>query len=246
MTLKEALEFLELPEGAAGNQIKQRLHEKLAYFEHLSENAPSDFLKRLNRQHFAKAKSLEQEMVQWNLSGAEVVLDDSDDASAYDESIPLTTPVIVSSKNAARQPAPVEPVAWLVRHTENQSAKTFSLFTGKNYIGRKADPALKPFIVIEDDAFVSRVHAIIYIEEGNPVKFYIADTDAANGGKASKNGTYINGNEIRITQKLLLKENDTIQVGMTKLILKLNNNSINHIIREVERSKFMHTVVFES
>ena len=48
-----------------------------------------------------------------------------------------------------------------------------------------------------------------------------------------------------MTKKTKLKENDTIQIGVTKLILRYNNNAINKIIKEVEKSKFMHTVALD-
>ena len=48
MDRKEALEFLELPEYASPAEIKEKIETKLAYFENLSEKAPSPFVRKLH------------------------------------------------------------------------------------------------------------------------------------------------------------------------------------------------------
>lgn len=253
MTHKEALEFLELEETASNYQIKQRLQEKLAYYENLSENAPSDFLRKLNARHVIKVKSIQNDFPEWNPLLAESSVEfptEAEDiamANAEQDASLLTTPVIISS---GAKVVPVlqkkifpDPPGWLIRHTEGQPVKTFILSPGKTYIGRKADAALNPFVVLDEDPFISKVHAVVFVEEGDPVNFFISDSPAANGGKASRNGTYINGNEIRINDKVRLQDNDAIQIGLTKLVLKLNNSHIQDIIQEVVKSKFMNTVV---
>ena len=53
----------------------------------------------------------------------------------------------------------------------------------------------------------------------------------------------MNGYPVRIAQNTKLEEGDTIQVGHTKLMLKVNKASIQHIVQEVKKSKFIHTVV---
>ena len=120
------------------------------------------------------------------------------------------------------------------------------IIPGKNFIGRKLQPALTPFIVIEDDSYISRVHAVIYVQKENPQEFYILDSAAANGGSPSRNGTYINGNETRISSKTLLQENDTIQIGVTKLILKYNTKELTKIVSEVENTGYVNTVIFDT
>jgi len=253
MTRKEALDFLELAETASDYQVKQRLQDKLTYYENLSENAPSDFLRKLNAKHVVKVKTIQQEFPQWNPLRAEYSIEfpaeaeDIEMANAEEDAALLTTPIIISS---GAKITPVlkkkifpEPPGWLIRHTEGQPVKTFTLSPGKTYIGRRADAALNPFIVLDDDPFISKVHAVVFVEECNPVSFYIMDSSSGDGGKASRNGTYINGNEARITDKVRLQDNDAIQIGLTKLVLKLNNNNIQEIIQEVIKSKFMNTVV---
>ena len=59
MTQKEALEFLELHEAATKSEIKIRLVEKLEYFQYLSENAPSDFLRRIHAKNIDKVRNIQ-------------------------------------------------------------------------------------------------------------------------------------------------------------------------------------------
>ena len=159
---------------------------------------------------------------------------------------PLTTPIIISSKDKRNVDAKARfpyPPGWLIMHTEDRPSKTFALSAGNNYIGRKADPLLNPFIVIDDDTFISKVHAVVYVEQGVEPGFFVMDDAVSNGGKESRNGTFLNGDPVRIAQKTKLEEGDTIQVGHTKLMLKVNKASIQHIVQEVKKSKFIHTVV---
>jgi len=251
MNRKEALTFLELPESATDKQIKKKLEEKKDFFERLCEHAPSAFLRRLNAQHLSKLMLIQEEGVlassqtAIDIPGSTdlVVLDDS----AEDNPTQHIMPVIISSalKPAlAKEKEPVkEPIAFLVRHTENQSVKPFPLFVGKNYIGRRQHPSLKPFIALEEDEYVSRLHAVIFLEDKEPAEFYIDDSALSNEGKASKNGTFLNGNKQKVTDKTLLNENDTIQIGETKLILRINKTHINKIVEEIKDLDYMHTVV---
>jgi len=242
---------LELPEDVTDIEIKKTMEEKLEYFRNLSEKAPSDFLKKLNVQKVLKIKTIQEESLKWLTGEPElksIILpdDDSEESDGEEDDFPSTTPIIISSGSRSAKKTPVaEPAGWLVRHTEDQSPKTFSLWRGNNYIGRKIHDTVKPLIVIDEDLYISRVHALITVEGTENLSFYIEDSAEANKGAESKNGTYINGNEKRITKKTNLKENDTIQIGVTKLILRYNNNTIHKIVREVEKSKFMHTVALD-
>lgn len=148
------------------------------------------------------------------------------------------------STQSKPKPAPL-PIGWLVRHTENQSMKSFPLYAGKNFIGRKVQPGLKPFIEVEEDPFVSRVHAALYAEGAGPYTFYISDTSATNGGKPSKNGTYVNGSEERINTKVKLNEYDTVQIGVTKFVLRYKIADQKSMLDEVEDKGYMHTVVIK-
>ncbi len=248
MTKAEALTFLELREDATDQEVKKTLEEQLSHFEQLSEKAPSDFLRKLNAQKVAKVKGIQQDLKKWAPQGpgakSVILNEDPVEDSEMEEDLPATTPIIISSGSRfSKKAAVAEPLGWLVRHTENQSPKTYSLWKGPNYIGRKLHESLKPFVVIDEDLYISRVHALITAEAGD--QFYIEDSAAVNNGSESKNGTYLNGREKRIAEKTRLNENDTIQIGVTKLILRYNNHPIKKIVKEVEKSKFMHTVALE-
>ena len=319
MTKSEALEFLELPETATDSEIKIRVEDKLAYFERLSEKAPSDFLRRLHARNAAKVSEIQLVSKKWPSyvpapepvevkrepepepvavepepepvilvapepelqpepqPEPEVVepapqpeLIPEPQAAAEPEPMPEPEPAVVepqpapepapqpATEVAQQQPEPTpepadpvepapaapaepEPVAWLIRHTENQSSKTFPLYPGKNFLGRKPLPGLTPFIEVEEDPYISKVHATLLAESNG---IYINDPSGQEG-KPSKNGIFINANENRLTAKTRLKENDTVQIGVTKLILRYNNNSIKKIVEEVEETDYMHTVVID-
>ncbi len=224
MTKTEILEFLELPDSATETDIENRLPDKQLYFQRLHDSAPNETLRRLHAKNLEKIKTIEQ-----LYSFKQLHSDDS--------SFKLSAHQIPAKNND-----PI-PVAWLIRHTENLPAKNYPLYAGENFIGRHAQPG-KNCILIDDDPYMSRSHALLYVEHHiNNYAFYITDNAAVNSGRASKNGTYVNGNEQRLTGKTALREGDTIQVGNTKLVLRLNNDPVKNIIHEVEESEYMKTVV---
>ncbi len=239
MTRAEVLEFLELPDSATDNDIRVRMNDKLSYFQRLSENAPNDFLRKLHTSNTEKIKNLQIEMLGADAAKQQQPAKNfgmgrsSDSHAGYG-----------NQNNSMQQSANKTEVAWLVRHTENQSAKTFPLYYGRNYIGRNPQPGA-PTVVIEEDPYISRVHALLEVININPLQIVVSDDAASNGGKPSKNGTYINGDDRRLSRKMSIGTNDTIQVGMTKLIVRLNNTSIHKIVQEVEESDYMKTVVID-
>lgn len=112
---------------------------------------------------------------------------------------------------------------WLVVHTEGKLPVTYELFEGKNVIGRPDGPHHVD-IRIEDDEYVSRVHAIIYITKDYLHRFHfeLADDGSLRSGHPSTNGTYINGlsDKLPKSKTVFLKDGDTVQVGTTKLVFK--------------------------
>ncbi len=367
MTKSEALEFLELPETATESEIKIRVEDKLAYFERLSEKAPSDFLRRLHARNAAKVSEIQMASRKWPSyippvgeqrepqpepalppeavavsqpepelvpeqaepepvqkqaepelqspaepeslsepepasdpeppSEAAPILQQGDPAPILQQREPEPVLLFEPSREFRAEPEPSSepkpilrqhgpaptpqqrepepvllfelpresrdepqpdsgpvreqadpllqsepvPVAWLIRHTENQSSKTFPLYPGKNFLGRKPKDGLTPFIEVEEDPYISKVHAVLYAENGD-----ISVSDPTGEvGKPSKNGIFINADDNRLTAKTRLWENDTIQIGVTKLILRHNNKAIVKIVREVEELDYMHTVVID-
>src|SRR6478736_4909772 len=136
MTRAEVLDFLELPESATDNDIRERMNDKLAYFQRLSENAPNDFLRKLHTSNTEKIRTLQREM---GGATAPAVSTRYDAPPAYQQP-------------AQQAPARSAEVAWLVRHTENQSAITFPLYYGKNYIGRNPSSS-GPGIAFTEDPY---------------------------------------------------------------------------------------------
>lgn len=296
MDRKEALEFLELPEYASPAEIKEKIETKLAYFENLSEKAPSPFVRKLHARNVARVKEIKTLSKDWPAARAPVYTQPVTVPEMIKNEMATPTPVgevppppppppVVAAPAAPKAeapapppPAPVaevpppaeeapvaatteitrtavrrstpardpnEPLAWLVRHTENQSNDTYPIHAGKNYIGRKEKAGIIPFIAVKEDPYISKVHAVVIAEPGDPATFYLADDPATNGDKASTNGTYLNGNGDRITKKTRLQDNDTIQVGITKLILRYNDNPLDRILKEVAGKDYVHTVVID-
>jgi ketosteroid isomerase-like protein len=253
MTRKEALEFLELPDNSPDDRIYNRITEKLNYFSQLSENAPNDFLKKLHLKNIEKVNLIKNSISQGgnvpapsqagtreNISPGQSPYQDNNYQEPVVNSRPAmpTTPDFSRSQRETKKTA----VALLVRHTENQRTKTFELYEGDNVIGRLPVAAGKNVIEIDNDEYVSRHHAVITIDRG---QIYLSDDAQANGGRASKNGTYVNSRSERITTRVRLKEEDTVQIGMTKFIIRLNNTNIDKIVHEVEESNYMKTVVID-
>ena len=139
-------------------------------------------------------------------------------------------------------------VGWLISHDLKEGEeKVFELVEGKNIIGKKTNFS-SPHIAI-DDKYVSRRHAVIIakLNQFNIYEYYIADNPQINDGKASTNGTYINGNPQRISDPVRIIDGDTIQVGHTKLVLKTTNINANvkEAIKLVKRQEHVSEVDFE-
>ncbi len=270
MELSEVLKYLELPASASVTLIQTRIEEKLRYLEGQWESMGTDFLKKMHQRNIDRAVAVKAAVMAWkdepeleeeaipvanNIAADDIVVNDvvMDDiieqapSQEIKDSIFITkAPLIIGSKSklSLDNPHAKEPLGWLVRHMENQTAVTFTIFAGKNYLGRKKQDGITNFIVIDDDVFISRIHAVIDAEESGDSEFYISDSESSNLGKPSKNGTYINGDDKRISQKIRLSDNDTIQVGVTKMILKVNrDNNLKKIIKEVQNIKFMDTII---
>jgi FHA domain len=258
MDRKEALDFLELPEFASPEEIRARLEARLNYFEELGEKAPSQFVRKLHARNVAKVKEIIQLSKTWPAARMPETAEQAAAPELIIDAPPLPVPELIigapppppppTFRTDAQHlpPAAAEPLAWLIRHTENQSPVTLPVLPGKNFLGRKEKPGLIPFIRIEEDPYISKVHAVVIAEPGNPAVFYVADDLASKDEKASTNGTYLNGRDARIGEKIRIKNNDTIQIGITKLILRYNNKELARILEEVETKDYMHTVVIDN
>jgi len=148
----------------------------------------------------------------------------------------LKTPEDVPLKNG--NPA----LAWLVVHTEDKNHDSFPLFEGKNTIGRE-----NAEIPIESDKYISRFHCCIeIIPKKRRISIILMDDGSLSNGKASTNGTFHNAdiNRLSTYDQVYLDDGDTIQVGQTKLVLKLIKSApLNTIINEVSKSDYLKTII---
>jgi pSer/pThr/pTyr-binding forkhead associated (FHA) protein len=136
-------------------------------------------------------------------------------------------------------------IAFLVVHTEDKESVAYDLKIGDNSIGRNRIDGFNN-VIIKDDPYVSRHHANLKaIREYGGLSFLISDGSLLNKEKKSKNGVYINGSEQRIQQTSEILPYDTIQIGLTKMMLMIKAQSIQNIIREVKKTQIMKTVVID-
>lgn len=138
---------------------------------------------------------------------------------------------------------------WLILHTEGKEPQSFALKEGRNRIGRKTSQNF-PDVYAVGDLFVSRNHAVLVVKknERSEYEYIIADNTEIQGAP-SLNGTYINGNSERLDDKpVKLKDGDTIQVGITKFVLKTAAVAINaeDAIKLAAKLEYTNTVEFES
>lgn len=242
MTQKEILDFLELPDSAKDKDIISRLEEKLHYFQRLVDNAPNDFLKKLHAGNIQKIKDIQKQL--GNTANVPPNPIPANPNPVYHQSNfnpppPSSSHFQTQTSSQVQQSSSI--IAWLITHTENMPTQTFPLYSGRTFIGRHQQAGAHT-ITLENDAYVSRLHGVIDIQI-QPTRITIGDSSIL--GKASKNGIFINGNEHRIQSIIPLQQGDTIQIGMTKMIVKINNTPLNQIVQQVEESEYMKTVVID-
>lgn len=161
------------------------------------------------------------------------------------EKAPQGAVIVKQNKNPEKAGKIV--AGWLVVHTENKLPITYDLYEGDNIIGRPDGPH-QIDVRIEDDDYVSRTHACIQIYKDylHRFRYELHDNGAHARGRASTNGTYINGIEERLTKdsSVFLCDGDTIQVGTTKLVFKSINDTDDQVsaFSSVAGSNFTETV----
>ena len=149
------------------------------------------------------------------------------------------------SKNNTSIKKPNLDFGWLVMHTEGKSQKSQRLNKGINYIGRENDNTT-PHIIVKDDIYVSRGHAHITLKDG---AFVVYDNSENQTGRASLNGTYINGNNNRLGHGgRRIFDGDNIQIGETKFILKTPDRVSNDIeaVNKVKEMDYTKTIIIQN
>jgi len=140
-------------------------------------------------------------------------------------------------------------VAWLILHTENQEPIYFDLFEGLNIIGR-GEPKRPADVEIQNDQHVSRFHAHIKISQTPQKLFLYAIYDGlAHPLKPSLNGVYVNGNKerLKMNDAYYLKDGDTIQIGLTKLVFKSREmtGNIEEAFTQVVETEYTQTITIK-
>lgn len=234
MNLKEACQFLDLPENASIEQLVSRYEEKKSFFEILHTNAPNAIIKNLQVNNLKKLEEIALILPKNSTKKSNEIQSKSLDNYKKDN--------YNGQKNNNSSAASSEPLALLVVHTEGKPICSFPLFDGENSIGRNQHSTL-PSILITDDSFISRFHCVIIVKNNfGELSAAIADDGRLNNGKPSLNGCYYNGDPERIKVKKL-NEGDTIQLGMTKLVFKWKLSSNKEIEDQVQMSEFIGTIV---
>lgn len=134
-------------------------------------------------------------------------------------------------------------IGWLVVHDENTNSQTFPLKVGRNVIGRKSVSKPCDIMIETNDAFMSRQHSVIDVLQYPDGRFAYILSDCG-----SSNGTFVNADKNRkLSQhdQIYLKDGDTVQLGKTKLVLKMGNGTKTEAeaSQEVARSAFQKTVI---
>ena len=131
---------------------------------------------------------------------------------------------------------------WLFVHDENTQMQSFDLKIGKNIIGRKSSVDVD--VPIEtNDMYMSRRHCIIEVIQNRDGSFAFQLTDYK-----AVNGTFINGltqKRLRTEDVIVLNDGDTIQLGMTKIVLRKYDhlNTRDEIQSEVKDKPYAPTVL---
>jgi len=97
------------------------------------------------------------------------------------------------------------PALVIIMRSAAVSPQVIKLKPGDYLVGR--DPGCD---VVVADPYVSRTHARIFYKDG---KWYIVDL-------GSKNGTYVNGEDIKGREAVELREGAEIVIGFSALIVK--------------------------
>lgn len=123
-------------------------------------------------------------------------------------------------------------LGWIVVHDENTESQVYSLKIGKNTIGRKSESVKVDIGIETTDKYMSRNHCAI---EVNPNRRGGYDYILSNS--ENKNGVYINADrekKLKSESLIFLEDGNTIQIGRTKIVLKIPDFAAN---KDIARQK---------
>jgi FOG: FHA domain len=159
-----------------------------------------------------------------------------------DPPAPIKRPTPAPS-NKRRKPPGNDQLGWIVIHDEHTAAKTFELRKGINRIGRQSKSTKRDvnISIKTADTMMSRHHCDIEVRwnsRKNEYEYALSDYSA--------NGTFINaGVRLARSEEKLIQENDTIQIGRTKVVFRLSNqnNSLRDIEQSVRETEYLKTII---
>ena len=145
------------------------------------------------------------------------------------------------SKSPVTEEQPLSP-GWIFVHDENAPKQCFDLKSGKNIIGRRSSVSVD-IPIYTNDEYMSRRHCMIEINpnQDGGYEFLLSDFKALNG-------TFINGvakKRLGTGDIFLLNDGDTIQLGMTKVVIRINNKQTNkeQVQAEINNSGYAPTMI---
>jgi predicted Zn finger-like uncharacterized protein len=106
----------------------------------------------------------------------------------------------------------------VVEKTQLTRAQEITLSEGKNILGRQSTSVDVNCPIDTDDMSMGRAHAMILVKKNRKGGY-----DHELSDNQSKNGVRLNGKKLESDDILLLKLNDEIVLGQTKIILKEKN-----------------------
>lgn len=135
-------------------------------------------------------------------------------------------------------------IGWLVIHDEYTETYTFELQKGINRIGRHASSTSKDvnISIKTKDKYMSRYHCDIevkWLHGKGTYKYLLSD-------RRSSNGTFVNaGSRLTQSEEITLRDGDTVQIGRTKLVLKLPTSvdSSRAAENSVESTDYFKTII---
>ncbi|AXE16380.1 hypothetical protein DR864_00885 [Runella rosea] len=139
-------------------------------------------------------------------------------------------------------------VGFLVVHDENAAAQTHPLRIGPNVVGRKSSLPTADILIETNDVMMSRRHAVIEVTRDKFGQFQYLIAEAG-----SRNGTFVMGakdpmRKIKLEPEdlIYLEDNDTIQMGRTKVVLQTTKAASNarDAARNVQGTDYSQTIIW--